>query len=78
MKINYLHFDYLWPLETSRVKKFFEDNPNVHLIEGNMTGQLGTMIEDKAGVSFAGKLLKYDGRRFYQEDVVDYVSNITS
>jgi len=74
LKINYLHFTYLWPLKTERLVEFFEQNPNVHLIEGNATGQLGELIAQKTGLKFQGKLLKYNGRPFYLEDVGEYVT----
>jgi hypothetical protein len=38
-----------------------------------MTGQLGKLIE-QAGYKFQEKLLKYDGRPFFIEEVLDYIS----
>lgn len=73
LSINYLHFDYLWPLKTSVLNTFFEQNKNVHLIEGNYQGQLGNLIEGKTGLKFKGHLLKWDGRPFFLEDVIKYV-----
>lgn len=73
IKANYLHFEYLYPLRTEKLKSFLEKNPNVHLIEGNYFGQLGRMIEAETGKKFAGRLLKYDGRPFYAEEVADYL-----
>jgi len=74
VKINYLHFTYLWPLKIDRLIRFFDQNKNVHLIEGNATGQLGQLITQQTGLNFAGKLLKWNGRPFYVEDVLDYVN----
>lgn len=76
IKVNYLHFDYLWPLRTQELIEFFKTNPNIHLIESNSTGQLGTLIEGETGLKFAGKYLKYDGRRVYLEDVLGYIDQI--
>ena len=72
LKINYLHFTYLWPLKTNKLIDFFAQNPNVHLIEGNVTGQLGQLIAQQTGLTFAGKLLKWNGRPFSFEEVLDY------
>lgn len=33
VRVNYLHFDFVWPLETSVLESFFVHNSNVHLIE---------------------------------------------
>ncbi len=74
-KINYLHFTYLWPLKTDKLKEFFANNLNVHLIEGNATGQLGQLIAKEADLKFAGKLLKWNGRSFYLEDVLEYIKS---
>jgi 2-oxoglutarate ferredoxin oxidoreductase subunit alpha len=76
--VNYLHFDYLWPLKTKTLIKFFEQNKNVHLIEGNFQGQLGNLIEGHTGLKFKGRLLKWDGRPFFLEEVIKYRGGITN
>ena len=72
LKINYLHFTYLWPLKTNKLIDYFAQKQNVHLVEGNVTGQLGQLIAQQTGLTFAGKLLKWNGRPFYFEEVLDY------
>jgi 2-oxoglutarate ferredoxin oxidoreductase subunit alpha len=62
----------LWPLKTNKLIDFFAQNPNVHLVEGNVTGQLGQLIAQQTGLTFAGRLLKWNGRPFYFEEVLDY------
>jgi len=74
VSVNYLHYDYLWPFDEVAAQEFFANNPNVHLIEGNHDGQLGTIVEDRAGVKFVGRLLKYDGRAFFVDDVMRYIN----
>jgi 2-oxoglutarate ferredoxin oxidoreductase subunit alpha len=78
VSVNYLHFEYLYPLKTNSevVRQFLAKNPKIHLLEGNYTGQFGQIFEQGYGVSFAGKLLKYNGRPFFLEDVLDYIKNI--
>jgi 2-oxoglutarate ferredoxin oxidoreductase subunit alpha len=71
--INYMHFDFVWPINDKAALKFFKENKNVHLIEGNLHGQLGRLIESQTGQKFKSKLLKYDGRPFYFEDVMNYI-----
>lgn len=71
--VNYLHFSYLFPLKTELLARFFAENPNVHLMEGNYTGQFGQDIE-AAGHRFAGKFLKWDGRPFFVEEVHEYIN----
>jgi 2-oxoglutarate ferredoxin oxidoreductase subunit alpha len=74
--MNYLHFSYLFPLKTDRLKAFFNENKQVHLIEGNHQGQFGAMVEAALRRDFAGKLLKYNGRPFFVEDLLDYVHQV--
>jgi pyruvate/2-oxoacid:ferredoxin oxidoreductase alpha subunit len=62
-------------LKTEEFAKLFANNENVHLIEGNYSGQLGTMLENKTKLNFAGKFLKYNGRAFYTEEVINYIKN---
>lgn len=71
--VNYLHYSYLFPLKTEVLDEFVRNNKNLHLIEGNYTGQFGQDLETR-GIAFAGKLLKWNGRPFYLEEVQDYVN----
>lgn len=73
--VNYLHFDYLLPLKTKRLKKFFEENKKVCLIEGNHNGQLGNLIRLKSGLEFKKRLLKWNGRPFFLEEVIDFINH---
>jgi len=77
IKVNYLHYEYLWPLKTSGFEHFFKNNKNVHILEGNREGQLANLIEAKTGLSFKGRLNKYNGRPFFLDEVVDYISKNT-
>jgi len=77
LKVNYLHFDYLYPLKTKVLRQFFRDNKNVHLLEGNFEGQFGKFLEAETGLAFKGRLLKYDGRPFFAEDVTVYITHVT-
>jgi len=74
ISVNYLHYDFVWPLRTDRVRMLFKTNKNVFLVEGNSLGQLGNLIEYKARVKFHGRLLKYDGRPFYIEDIEAFIT----
>jgi 2-oxoglutarate ferredoxin oxidoreductase subunit alpha len=74
IKVNYLHYSYVYPLKIEKLNKFRKENTNIHLIEGNYQGQLGHYIEAKTDIVFKGKLLKYNGRAFYLEDLVEYIN----
>jgi pyruvate/2-oxoacid:ferredoxin oxidoreductase alpha subunit/Pyruvate/2-oxoacid:ferredoxin oxidoreductase gamma subunit len=71
--VNYIHFNYMFPLKTTLLNEFLEANPNTILIEGNATGQLGELITAKTGFMFKDKMLKWNGRPFYVEEIVEKV-----
>lgn len=73
VNVNYLHYDYVWPIKEKPAINFFKSNKNVHLIENNFNGQFGEHIENKTGKTFKSKLLKYDGRPFYFDEVSSYI-----
>ena len=77
IKVNYLHFSYMWPLQTDTLEKFFADNKNVHLVEGNYDGQLGGLINKHTDLKFVDRLLKWNGRPFFIEDLETYINNNT-
>ena len=74
IKVNYLHYEYMWPFKEKAVKDFFKKNKNIHVVESNYQGQFANIIKANTGLEFKGKLLKFDGRIFYLEDILDYIN----
>lgn len=74
LKINYLHYEYVFPLKTTVLKEFIAGHKKIVLIENNYLGQLGELITSKTGYVFENKLLKYDGRPFFVEDLLNYIN----
>lgn len=80
VKVNYLHYEYLFPLKIEALKSFIGGNKNVVLIEGNFNGQLGDLIysklqEDGVNFRFQKKFLKYNGRPFFVEEVIKFINH---
>lgn len=73
VKVNYLHYSFIMPFREAEALEFFEKNGKVCLIEGNYTGQFGHVVESSTDKKFADKLLKYNGRAFYLEDVMAFI-----
>jgi len=69
-KIGYLHYSYLWPLKTERLLKYAALAKKVILIEQNFQGQLGKLIRQECGYDIVDKILKYDGRPFFYDELV--------
>jgi 2-oxoglutarate ferredoxin oxidoreductase subunit alpha len=75
-KIAYLHYEYVFPLKTEKMKSYAQNSKKLVLIENNATGQLGQIITAKTEIPFWEKLLKCDGRPFFIEDVLNFIREV--
>ncbi len=74
--VGYLHFAYLWPLKTNRFEELAAKAKKVILVEGNFQGQLGMLIRQKCGYEIKDKILKYDGRPFFTNELSKKISEL--
>lgn len=72
-KIAYLHFTYLWPLRTEELQKLAKRSKRMVLVEQNYQGQLGMLIRMECGLDIPDKILKYDGRPFFYDELLSSV-----
>ncbi|MDD5687417.1 MAG: 2-oxoacid:acceptor oxidoreductase subunit alpha [Elusimicrobia bacterium] len=72
--INYTE---IWPLKIP--KEFLDKNRKfkIVVIENNFTGQFARLLESE-GVKIYGKILKYDGLPFTEDEVIEEVLKYTS
>jgi 2-oxoglutarate ferredoxin oxidoreductase subunit alpha len=77
-KVGYLHYTYLWPLKVERFKALHARAKRTILIEGNYQGQLGVFLREKTGIEIKERLLKYDGRPFFFEELRDLLFTKTT
>lgn len=73
-KTAYVHFTHLYPMNTEEVRNLLVSDHRFILVENNAHGQLGKLITMETGVMIKEKLLKYDGRPIYQEEIVNYIT----
>ncbi|KKR78380.1 MAG: 2-oxoglutarate ferredoxin oxidoreductase alpha subunit [Candidatus Curtissbacteria bacterium GW2011_GWA1_40_9] len=71
--INYLHYEYIYPLRLKKFNKLVFQKQPIILIENNAFGQLGQLITQQTGYLIKDKLLKFDGRPFFIEDITSYL-----
>lgn len=71
----FLYFNHLYPLDEVKIRKLFEAQKKYVLVENNSRAQFGQLLREQTGVELKEKLLKYDGRPFYPEDIVEYIIN---
>ena len=69
-KIKIMQIKYIWPFPTKFVSNVLKNSKNVLLIENNSNGQLGNLIAQETGIMIKNKFLKYDGRPFYREEII--------
>lgn len=74
--IGYLHYTYMWPLRTGRLEKLAEQAKNVVLVEQNHQGQLGMLLKMQCGIDISQQILKYDGRPFFADELVEKLSSV--
>jgi 2-oxoglutarate ferredoxin oxidoreductase subunit alpha len=72
-RVAYLHYTYLWPLRTQELQKLAERSKRIVLVEQNYQGQLGMLIRMECGLDIPDKILKYDGRPFFYDELLSLV-----
>src|SRR5277367_758471 len=72
-KIAYLHYTYLWPLRTEELQRLAKRSKRIVLVEQNYQGQLGMLIRMECGLAIPDKILKYDGRPFFYDELLSSV-----
>ena len=74
LRIGYLHYTYMWPLKTEFFEGLHSKAKKTVLIEGNFQGQLGMLLKMECGLEFDERILKYDGRPFFVDELIQNIS----
>jgi 2-oxoglutarate/2-oxoacid ferredoxin oxidoreductase subunit alpha len=74
-KIAHLHYQYLWPLHMDLLRTAMKSAKKTMIIEGNATAQLQKLIRMESGIDIEDTLLKYDGRPFFYDELVQALSS---
>jgi 2-oxoglutarate ferredoxin oxidoreductase subunit alpha len=72
-KFNFIYFPAVHPLNWDKVKAMLKDK-NLCVIENNYTAQLRGVIAENTGIIIEKTFLKYDGRPFFCEEIVSFVT----
>ena len=73
IKAAYMHFTHLYPMDESKVQPLFLEGKRYIDIENNSEGQFARLLRAETGITIKEKFLRYDGRPFLPEDIVNYV-----
>ncbi len=75
--VNTLHLRQLWPFPSGKVTAALQKVGKNIVVEGNATGQLAALIRRETGIKVDGTILKYDGRPFAPQEIVDRLKKET-
>lgn len=70
---NFIHFPTIYPINWNEAKALLQSANKLVLIENNFLGQLGQVIAENSGIIIEDKFLKYDGRPFFTEEILEYL-----
>lgn len=71
--VNYLHITWMNPFPNEEVKNVLNSSKKILLIECNYSGQLGKLIASETGIIISDRELKYDGRPFFIEEMIEII-----
>lgn len=74
--VNFLHITWMNPFPTAQVVDILSKAKHLIGIECNYTAQFLSLIREKTGIEIADKMLKYDGRPFYPEEIADKIKSV--
>jgi 2-oxoglutarate/2-oxoacid ferredoxin oxidoreductase subunit alpha len=73
---NYLHVRLMRPFPVAGVEAVLKRAKRTILVETNYMGQLGMLIREQTGFTIEEKILKFDGRPFSQEEIMDGLRSV--
>lgn len=73
--VKIIAFPWLYPFPGEQTKTFLDGATRIIDIEQNATGQLASLIREHTSREIKEKLLKYDGRPFFPEEILEYVNH---
>lgn len=68
-----IHFPWLYPFPTDATKALLTGATRIIDVEQNATGQLASLIRAETGMAITEKLLKYDGRPWLPEEIIERI-----
>jgi len=76
ISIGYIHFCEIYPLKKDIIPSEILENAGLIGVENNATGQFAKLLKMETGISIKDKILKYDGRPFSPQELVNRTEQI--
>jgi len=75
-RVNFLQVRLMRPFPAAEIGRILSSARTTVLIEPNYSGQLGALIREQTGILTDHRVLKYDGRPFSRNEVVEGVEAV--
>jgi 2-oxoglutarate/2-oxoacid ferredoxin oxidoreductase subunit alpha len=75
-RVNLIHFTYLYPFDCDVINGIIGENNKNIVVENNKTSQLSKLIMMNTGYRIKNKILKYSGRQFLPEEIINGIEKI--
>ncbi|HOU36276.1 MAG TPA: 2-oxoacid:acceptor oxidoreductase subunit alpha, partial [Candidatus Omnitrophota bacterium] len=72
-KVGFVHLSQVWPFPSNEMLRLLSDARMIISIENNAQGQLAKLLRRETGIKVSKSILKYDGRPFCLDCVIDIV-----
>jgi 2-oxoglutarate ferredoxin oxidoreductase subunit alpha len=76
--VNYVHITWASPFPSESLTEMLGKSKYVLNIESNYTGQMARLIRENTKIEINENLLRYDGRPFYPEEIIEKIELIRS
>jgi 2-oxoglutarate/2-oxoacid ferredoxin oxidoreductase subunit alpha len=74
--IGFVHLPQVWPFPRAEVIALLKKGKKIVTIENNAGAQLARLLYKETGIKPNGSILKYDGRPFYLDDVLEQIKEL--
>lgn len=74
--VNFLYLSWLNPFPEEAVRNILSQANYIIDIECTYSGQMANLIREKVGIEIMDKMLKFDGRPFYPEEIVEKIKSV--
>lgn len=75
-RVNLIHFTFLYPFDCDVINGIIRENNKNIVVENNKTSQLSKLIMMNTGYRIKNKILKYSGRQFLPEEIINGIEKI--
>ena len=74
--VNFLQVTWINPFPENQVREILNRAKHVINLECNYTAALGGLIKERTGIEISDNMLKYDGRPFFPEEIIEKINSI--